>query len=404
MPTLMADWKQITARIRRARTAKDPVGQLSSLFEKTRDAMVAFELARHFETAGLNADAAKWYMTAAERFRRADWKTKAQEAALRLGGEVPGAPSIGQLEAEASVPLAPETLKIAPQQTPMESGDLIENGELMEHAATAPELHEVDSVTEEATPTVGETSATVASKGTRNSREISSGNTAEGLKRRRRGRRGGRNRRKTTATSVGAPASLAAEVTSSRRSLPRAVFNDPLESSKESATPEPTSQPTPPRVPHSHSMPHLPIEPLADVGAANVKGRYGDPGLSSRISLLEMQFRRLLTCPPVKLADADHAPVGPGVFVLTDSDLTTYYYVEACQTLRIAVGNLLRGGSSRRGAESLKPQLAEHLGIAESRVPKYLAEHCVVRWLQLDEGASHFAHFVIAVLRPALNE
>jgi len=27
-----------------------------------------------------------------------------------------------------------------------------------------------------------------------------------------------------------------------------------------------------------------------------------------------------------------------------------------------------------------------------------------VRYLQLDEGASHFAHFVTAVLRPTLNE
>jgi len=135
-----------------------------------------------------------------------------------------------------------------------------------------------------------------------------------------------------------------------------------------------------------------------------VRGRSGDPGLSSRLSLLEMQLRRLLTCPPVKLSEADHAPVGPGVFVLTDSDLTSYYYVEACQTLRIAVGNLLRGGASRRGADSLKPQLAEHLGIPESRVTKYLADHCVVRWLQLDEGASHFAHFVTAVIRPTLNE
>jgi len=45
--------------------------------------------------------------------------------------------------------------------------------------------------------------------------------------------------------------------------------------------------------------------------------------------------------------------------VLTDSDLTSYYYVEACQTLRVAIGNLLRGGSSRRGAESIKPQLAD---------------------------------------------
>jgi hypothetical protein len=147
----------------------------------------------------------------------------------------------------------------------------------------------------------------------------------------------------------------------------------------------------------------LPIEPIGEPGGASVKGRYGDPGLSSRISLLEMQFRRLMTCPPAKLEEADRAPAGPGVFVLTDSDLTSYYFVEACQTLRIAIGNLLRGGS-RRGVDSIKPQLAQYLGIPETRVAKYLAEHCVVRWLQLDEGASNFAHFVIAVLRPALNE
>src|SRR5712664_3711675 len=87
--TRMADWKQITARIRRARTGKDPATQLSNLYQKTRDAMVAFELARFFEADGQNAEAAKWYSTAAERFRRADWKTKAQEAAARLGGQPP---------------------------------------------------------------------------------------------------------------------------------------------------------------------------------------------------------------------------------------------------------------------------------------------------------------------------
>src|SRR5436309_13963054 len=82
----MTDWKQITARIRRARTSKDPAGQLSNLFQKTRDAMVAFELAKYFEASGQNADAAKWYSAAAERFRRADRKIKEQEAAVRLGG------------------------------------------------------------------------------------------------------------------------------------------------------------------------------------------------------------------------------------------------------------------------------------------------------------------------------
>src|SRR5215472_14480975 len=82
----MADWKQITARIRRARTGKDPVGQLANLYQKTSDAMVAFELAKLFESSGQNSDAAKWYSTAAEKFRRAEWKNKAQEAATRLGG------------------------------------------------------------------------------------------------------------------------------------------------------------------------------------------------------------------------------------------------------------------------------------------------------------------------------
>src|SRR5437660_1011843 len=227
----MADWKQITARIRRARSGKDPLGQLANLYEKTSDAMVAFELAKLFENSGQNSDAAKWYSTAAARFRRAEWKSKAEEAAVRLGASPREATTEGVLDSE-----------------------------------------------------------------------------------------------------------------------------------------EP-----------SHSAP------------------------SSRLSWLEMQFRRLLACPPAKLSDADRAPAGPGVSVLTDSDLTTYYYVEVCQTLRIAVGTLLRGGH-RRGTDSIKPGLAEHLGIPEARVAKYLADHCVVRWLQLDEGASNLAHFAIAVLRPILNE
>ncbi|PYU55868.1 MAG: hypothetical protein DMG55_26075 [Acidobacteria bacterium] len=98
MQAKMTDWKQITARIRRARTSKDPAGQLSNLYQKTRDAMVAFELAKFFETSGQNADAAKWYSAAAERFRRSDWKVKAQEAAVRLGG----AP--GEIPLEAGAP------------------------------------------------------------------------------------------------------------------------------------------------------------------------------------------------------------------------------------------------------------------------------------------------------------
>jgi hypothetical protein len=356
----MADWKQITARIRRARTSKDPAGQLSNLYEKTRDAMVAFELAKHFETSGQNADAAKWYSAAAERFRRADWKTKAQEAAVRLGG------ASLEISAQVAEPVGEFALTPPPVTTPEPGLPFEQNAAALESAvAVSSEVQQAMENVEEP-PAVSEADRTP----------------------RRRGRRGGRNRRKGASATT---SHLPETATATHRGAP----------SRDSHVAE---EPTAPRVTHSRAMPTLPIESAAEPGGTSVKGRYGDPGLSSRISLLEMQFRRLMTCPPAKLDGADHAPVGPGVFVLTDSDLTSYYYVEACQTLRIAIGNLLRGGSSRRGADSIKPQLAEHLGIPETRVSKYLAEHCVVRWLQLDEGASHFAHFVIAVLRPSLNE
>ncbi|HKW57491.1 MAG TPA: hypothetical protein VJN42_09050 [Candidatus Acidoferrum sp.] len=344
----MADWKQITARIRRARTGKDPVAQLSALYEKTRDAMVAFELARVFETSGQNSDAAKWYTAAAERFRRSDWKAKAQEAAVRLGAELAQA---------AAADSSPDFQLTPPPVAPLEP--------------LSPEPHSpaTDSLPSAAESPTGLGAAPPAAEGPRGGR--------------RRGRRGGRNRRRGQ--------SAAAQPAGDGQPAERAPI-------------QPSDEPQPPRVIHSRAIPTLPVEPTSETGALGVRGRSGDPGLSSRLSALEMQLRRLLTCPPVKLDEADRAPAGPGVFVLTDSDLTSYYYVEACQTLRIAVGSLLRGSASRRGGDSIKPRLAEHLGIPESRVNKYLADHCVVRWLQLDEGASYFAHFVVAVIRPVLNE
>jgi hypothetical protein len=352
----MADWKQITARIRRARTAKEPAVQLSNLYEKTRDAMVAFELARHFETAGENSEAAKWYATAAERFRRADWKTKALEAATRLGGSPPQDTVDARAE---TLPPAPPPISIPEPALPFE-----QNAAAFEAIVTPASASVSDGAPAEKTP--------------------------DGPRRRHRGRRGGRNRRKDAPSRETAVASTAhpAETISPRRHTHAPSKDEPSE----------------PRSSSRESLAIPPLEPSPDAAGGSIRGRYGDPGLSSRLSLLEMQFRRLLTCTPVKLDEADRAPVGPGVFLLTDSDLTSYYYVEACQTLRIAVANLLRGGASRRGVDSIKPQLADHLGIAESRVSKYLADHCVVRWLQLDDGASHFAHFVTAVLRPTLNE
>jgi hypothetical protein len=132
--------------------------------------------------------------------------------------------------------------------------------------------------------------------------------------------------------------------------------------------------------------------------------RTGEPALASRISQLESQLRRLLACPMASLDDADTAPAGPGVLVLSDSDQVTHYYVEECQTLRIGIGNLMRGARGSKGLSQLKQRMAENLGVPEARVSKYLKDNCGVRWLQLDEGAAQLAHFAIAVLRPVVNE
>lgn len=377
----MADWKQITARIRRARTGKDPAAQLSTLYEKTQDAMVAFELARVFETASQNAEAAKWYSTAAARFRRSDWKTKAEQAATRLGAE-PTAPD-SQLDFPQ---LVPKVIAFPEDDAPFEDSAAISD------ALASPATKVESSESSEAASDSGSESEEAAGSSSTKEKPSTDG-------RRRRGRRGGRNRRKprsasTTTSSPSGTQHSHSETSSASRS------HASSESTKESVTERPVRS-------HESSMPRLPVEAMpaaTDAGGIALRGRYGDPGLSSRLSLLEMQFRRLLTCSPIKLEEAAIAPAGPGVLLLTDSDLTSYYYVEACQTLRIAIPAVFRGGASRRGGDSIKAPLADHLGIPEARVGKYLTDHCVVRWLQLDEGASHFAHFVTAVLRPVLNE
>jgi hypothetical protein len=337
----MADWKQITARIRRARAGKDPAGQLTNLFSKTRDAMVAFELARYFETSGKTADAGKWYLTAAERFRRADWKTKAQESATRLGATEP---------AEIPAP-APRAKSTEPA--------FMDNGEASIAASEETGQMSSEQQKEPATRT-----------------EHRENGSAE-PNRQRRGRRGGRDAH----VSRREPAHPASRATHTGNPARHEAEERPARSENIIATESPAETPS----------------------APSLRGRYGDPGLSSRLSQLEMNFRRLLSSPATSLEEADKAPAGPGVWLLTDSDLTTYYYVEPCQTLRVAIPNLLRGGSGRKG-EPIRPRLAEHLGIPESRVAKYLGEHCVVRWLQMDEDAAYFAHFLVAVLRPALNE
>ena len=365
----MADWKQITARIRRARGSRDPGGQLALLYEKTNDAMVAFELGRHFEITKDFAKSLEWYLTAAKRFRRGEWKTKAREAIVRLGGDLP--PDTDPVPESSAALSAVE-----------ESGDTLPLVTLPD--PTVP--FEQSATTFESLVAIG--AENPPSSGAAQEADPPPASLAD-KKHRRRGRRGGRNRRKPgSATANPEPAASGSRRTASAPAAnvvaPEEIF--------------------PPRVVDSRAIPRIPVEQIPESATPGVKGRFGDPGLASRLSLLEMQLRRLLTCPPVKLEESAQAPAGPGVFVLTDDEMTTYYYVEACDTLRIAIGSLARTGMTRRGNTNLKALLADNLGIPEARVTKYLSDHCVVRWLQLDDGSVNFHHFAIAVLRPALNE
>ena len=333
--------------------------------------MVAFELAQIHEKAGALSEATRWFTTAAERFRRPQWKQKAEEALTRLGAPIPSPPAEA---AVVSVGQAVTELPATPEPVIAEfSGE--------QRTEAAPELNDgqQESVFEQP-PAEAHAAASETDQNHR----------------RRRGRRGGRGRRKGgRAAAPVATAPVAAPV-------PPSMFDRVAESAafpvERPAAPEPaelrTHEPEPVR---SH-------EAAAASAPVSIRVRSGDPALSSRMTQLESQLRRLLACSLHSVDEPDEAPAGPGVFIITDTDQTTYYYAEACQTLRVGIGNLLRGGRGSREGANLKEKLAEHLGISEARVGKYLKDHCAVRWLQLDEGASLLAHFAVAVLRPVANE
>jgi len=348
----MSDWRQIQARIRKAKAGGDPCGQLTTLYEKTHDAMVAFELARLHEKSGQNDEAVRWYTAAAERFRRPQWKSKAEESLARLGAPMP-VPAVTRQE--GPVEPIPKSQEPLPEQPSVPLGPAAEK-----------------TGGREAVPALG--------------------------RRRRRGRRGGRGRRRgQTAQAQGAP--LDASTVSGQASA-QGVTGVSRPQPAPVRTVEMPAEPAP-----EPGVPPGPGQAAAPQPAWQIRGRAGEPALASRLAHLESQLRRLVASPLYRLDQADQAPAGPGVFIVSDSDQTTYYHIEACETLRIGVRNLLRSERGvRRGSASLRERFAEHLGIGEARVSKYLKEQCAVRWLQLDEGAAALAHFAIAVLRPALND
>jgi hypothetical protein len=384
----MADWLQIQARIRKAKNAPDPLVKLSDLFQKTHDAMVAFEMGSIEEKAARIEEAVRWYTTACERFRRAEWRKKAEEALTRLGAPVPVAGAVAvERGAEHALP-AHEPASAAPV-FPF-SSEALPQESIHESPSAAPASHEEAPGPEH--------------------------------KRRRRGRRGGRGRRRGPAAAPSLPQRTYAEPAAPEPHEPR----EPIEvrpprdvrpqrdvrPPREMRAPEHPFEPPPPMPPARGEI----VEPTSHLAERSTHGRAGEPALASRLSHLEALLRRLVSSPLHRLDEAEEAPAGPGVFMLSDSDLITHYYIEACQTLRIGLGNLARGSrgarAGGRGSRAprtastegpLRGRLAEHLGISESKVSTYLQQHCLVRWLQLDEEAPHLAHFAVAVLRPALN-
>src|SRR5262249_17297706 len=143
-----------------------------------------------------------------------------------------------------------------------------------------------------------------------NKDSVATSESSAGKGRRRRGRRGGRNRRRDGVPGVAngstEPASESPTHGRSHRQTTLAAEVDEGERSRHRAAPS------------------VPIEPSLERPEPGLRGRFGDPGLSSRLTLLEMQFRRLLSCAPARLDNADKAPAGPGVFVLTDDEMTSY--------------------------------------------------------------------------------
>jgi hypothetical protein len=372
----MADWRQIQARIRKAKNSPDPLGKLSQLYERTRDAMVAWELGALEEKTGRRDDATKWYTIAAGRFRRADLKKKAEDALARLGVAL----HTSIVEGIATEPA--QTVEFGVNGN-KDAALPLAFGEVQAETATPEPIAEPVSEPEQlAQPSVAAEPALV------------------GKKKRRRGRRGRRGRRRKGAT--------AAPALPGKAFVETAVLKPPVVTTdvRRAESFEPVSL-----IPEA--VRRLPTEPPALLlpSERTAHGRAGDPALASRLAKLESMLRRLVASPLHRLDQLEEAPAGPGVFLLSDSDLISSYYIEACQTLRIGLGNLAhggRGGKSSRGGYGqsegrLKTKLAEHLGISEAKVGQYLKDHCVVRWIQLDDDAAHLAHFAIGVLRTPIN-
>jgi len=179
------------------------------------------------------------------------------EAVVRMGGELPPDTEPG-MEAEAALSAGQPPAIVLPEPTVP-----------FEQTATAFESLVAAGAEDAPAPESPDGSSAGADK-----------------KHRRRGRRGGRNRRKAAPPQTTGESRTSAS-TSTRHSERSRVAPAP-------PGPE-ADEILPPRVVDSRAIPRIPMEQVPESGSPGVQGRFGDPGLASRLSLLEMQLRRLLT-------------------------------------------------------------------------------------------------------------
>ncbi len=361
----MTDWRQIRARIRRAKSGQDATTRLEQLYDKTRDGMVAFELAQLEELAGRIERATDWYKRAWQRFRRSEWKQKAEEALARYG-----------------VPLPVETAE-APTE-PKEHATLFEPAAEPEPEIVAETAEPVEAEAE--AETEAETGAgAVAPMETAGAQPAPTGG------KRRRRRRGGRGRRRgrSGARPEGGETQPAATPT------PTPIPPHP---------PAPSRPPMPSPAPRAREVERKParekaIEQLPPIHIY----RRGEPALASEIKALEAKLRQLLAAHPNPVEQISELPASPGVYLVSDLDLTTMYYVEACGNMRAAMDQLVSGRHTRQG--SVRARLGRYLGISDAQAGRYLKQHGLVRWIELEESeAVALGHFAAAVLRPELME
>lgn len=349
--------------------------RLEQLFDKTRDAMVAFELAQLEELSGRMDRATEWYKRAWQRFRRAEWKQKAEEALVRLGISIE---SLAELEPPTdSLPVV-----LARPESEEAGAEVGAGTEAGQSASTAAEHPGILSAAAEAEFRVSAAEPGVSSASGLEP-EAGAQDTGQPRRRRHRGGRGrGRGRRKAEAP-----------VTAQQSTETAAVQEEAAVAAP--AQPRRSREPER-RAGHEHRPEREPISPIHVY-------RQAEPALASKIKALEAKLRQVIAAQPQSMTELSEVPANPGILLVSDHDLTTVYYLEACGNLRSAMDQLMSGRRGRQGA--VRSRLAKYLGVNDSQASRYMKEHCVARWIALEESdANALGHFARGVLRPELME